>query len=413
MMIFKSHFVKFIVLFFSLSLRAQVTLSELREKISGAALNEVVVESDELCACFNTYESIVRNEFKRDNVWIDQGPGEDFYNFEKFYPFMQKRAVGVSSKIIMWGDLHGAALSLAEGLNKLKEENCIDDQFNIICPDCYFVFLGDYVDRGDQSIELIYMIMRLKVANPKKVILLRGNHEDSVMNIDLLSELRDKYQERASGFEWIKRFYETLPCALTIGSGTKFIFCCHGGIEVGVNPERLVQSDGPIQYQLIDLVDRENNSFDGQLRKVIKTHLPLCALEAFIPQTPAWGNLGFLWSDFDVANKSMVSYEAGRGVTYGRRITRSYLEQMSSGEKKVKAIFRGHQHGEEMYDPLIENHGLVSHWNNLVYTLLASSEPLDDDVVFTSFVKIIMALDENWKIVHWYKNLSQGVDVSK
>ena len=42
----------------------------------------------------------------------------------------------------------------------------------------YMVFLGDYVDRGFYGTEVLYTIMMLKIANPEKVILLRGNHED-------------------------------------------------------------------------------------------------------------------------------------------------------------------------------------------------------------------------------------------
>ena len=39
------------------------------------------------------------------------------------------------------------------------------------------IFLGDYGDRGDKSAEIYYIILKLKLAFPEQVVLLRGNHE--------------------------------------------------------------------------------------------------------------------------------------------------------------------------------------------------------------------------------------------
>ena len=59
-------------------------------------------------------------------------------------------------------------------------------------PDANILFLGDYVDRGPQGVEVILLLMALKVKFPRKIFMLRGNHETRQMTqiMNFYSEAR-------------------------------------------------------------------------------------------------------------------------------------------------------------------------------------------------------------------------------
>merc|ERR1719217_1804194 len=91
-----------------------------------------------------------------------------------------------------------------------------------------YIFLGDFVDRGSYSIEVLALIFAIKIKFPKRIWMLRGNHECRQMTafFNFRDECEHKYN--AGVYDAIMDAFDTLPLSATING--KFI-AVHGGIS--------------------------------------------------------------------------------------------------------------------------------------------------------------------------------------
>ncbi|OQO08509.1 Serine/threonine-protein phosphatase PP-Z [Cryoendolithus antarcticus] len=95
-------------------------------------------------------------------------------------------------------------------------------------PNSNFLFLGDYVDRGKQSLETILLLLCYKLRYPENFFLLRGNHECA--NVTRVYGFYDECKRRCNVKIW-KTFvdtFNTLPIAAIVAGK---IFCVHGGLS--------------------------------------------------------------------------------------------------------------------------------------------------------------------------------------
>lgn len=81
------------------------------------------------------------------------------------------------AKLFVWGDLHGSFHSLVRDVDYLIQEGVIDEQLIIKQKDCFFVLLGDAIDRGPYSMATLCLILTLCYQNPSFCFYIKGNHE--------------------------------------------------------------------------------------------------------------------------------------------------------------------------------------------------------------------------------------------
>merc|ERR1719489_29441 len=152
------------------------------------------------------------------------------------------------SPIKVYGDVHGQYYDLMRMFKTYKspvmDDYAEDDQFawdqgiegDLDSTD--YLFLGDYVERGTNSLEVICLLFALKTRWPDRIHLIRGNHEDSVINsiYGFKDESRLRLKENPdhpdSCWAKINRAFEYLPMGAVIEDR---ILCIHGGIGGTVN----------------------------------------------------------------------------------------------------------------------------------------------------------------------------------
>ncbi|KAF3439481.1 hypothetical protein FNV43_RR17759 [Rhamnella rubrinervis] len=170
--------------------------------------------------------------------------------------------------IKIFGDLHGQFGDLMRLFDEYGAPSTAGDIAYID-----YLFLGDYVDRGQHSLETITLLLALKVEYPNNVHLIRGNHEAADINalFGFRIECIERMGERDGIWAWhrINRLFNWLPLAALI---EKKIICMHGGIGRSINHvEQIENLQRPITMEagsivLMDLLwsdPTENDSVEG------------------------------------------------------------------------------------------------------------------------------------------------------
>ena len=229
---------------------------------------------------------------------VDLTEEEIKFLIDKSLPIIkeQNMLVDLEAPLHVCGDIHGQYYDLL----RIFEHCGYPGDYN-------YLFLGDYVDRGKQSLETVCLLMCYKIKFPNKVTLLRGNHESSVTNriYGFYDECKRRYNIRL--WRSFTELFNYLPVAALIDEK---ILCMHGGLS----PELK-------NMQSIENIPRPTEIPDNGL---------LCDL---------------LWADPDKDATDFDENDRGVSVIFGEKVVEDFNKK-----NDLDLIIRAHQVVDDGYE---------------------------------------------------------------
>jgi len=239
--------------------------------------------------------------------------------------------------ITVVGDLHGNIADL-------------DEIFRVNGPpsaQSIYIFNGDFVDRGDEGVEVMLVLLTMKVLHPEHIHLDRGNHEDVSISAayGFKSEAIRKYGKAM--FKMFVKVFCALPLCCIIGEDTpgKSIFVVHGGVTE-TKKVSIDDLNGIKRHKFASTIAPKPRKKATKEQKMIED---------------------LTWSDPKDTNGYEIS-DRGSGILYGPDITREFLKGLG-----CKTIVRSHECIEEGVERTDLGEGYQ------LFTIFSSSNYSDGD----------------------------------
>ncbi|XP_078250606.1 serine/threonine-protein phosphatase with EF-hands 2 [Pogona vitticeps] len=294
-----------------------------------------------------------------------------------------------SEEITVCGDLHG----------QLADLFLIFYKNGLPAPQKAYVFNGDFVDRGKQSMEVLIVLLVFLLIYPKEVHLNRGNHEDYMVNLryGLTKEVTRKYKEHGSKIiKVLQTLFSCLPLATLVDQKVLIV---HGGVSDITDLDRLARIDRFKILSVLTQKRRNSESVDATedfkflrggfcrapnpenkvdlsqpVQHMVQEDLKMCRKQAELSEFPEAETsdrsfasvsevdveacearnaedddvqqiLDVLWSDPIPQNGCRVNDDRGGGCYFGPDVTEKFLQKHN-----LQFIIRSHECKPEGYD---------------------------------------------------------------
>jgi serine/threonine-protein phosphatase PPG1 len=255
----------------------------------------------------------------------------------------EPNVVHLPAPVTVVGDIHGQFFDLVEIF-----------RIGGPCPATNYLFLGDYVDRGHHSVEVMTLLCLLKLRYPSRITLLRGNHESRAVTLTygFYNECLKKYQT-AEAWHMFTDLFDYLTLSVVIQNR---IFCIHGGLSPSI-----------ACLDQLRVVDRFKE----------------------IPHDGPVADL--MWSDPEADKDDFQMSPRGAGYTYTGDQVKSFLNA-----NQMDHILRAHQLCMEGYQVLFDDR-LSTVWSapNYCYRCGNLASVLEVDDQLKRFWNVFDAAPEN------------------
>jgi protein phosphatase len=157
---------------------------------------------------------------------------------EEVKPILEKdhSLIKIRSPCKIFGNLYGIYNDLMryfESYGNPSDDNQMGD-ISVM----QYIFLGDFCDRGYNSLEIILLLFALKIKFPQFIYIIRGHHEDKNINAEYglgqecIDRLSDDIRDPLSIFANINKAFDLLPFGVLVDNN---ILMVHGGIGSSIN----------------------------------------------------------------------------------------------------------------------------------------------------------------------------------
>eukprot|EP01012_Entosiphon_sulcatum_P018264 TRINITY_DN22_c0_g3_i1.p2 TRINITY_DN22_c0_g3~~TRINITY_DN22_c0_g3_i1.p2 ORF type:complete len:340 (-),score=78.04 TRINITY_DN22_c0_g3_i1:993-1907(-) len=253
----------------------------------------------------------------------------------------------VPAPVIICGDVHGQFHDLLELFRTGGE----------VEQGSSYIFMGDFVDRGFNSLETLTLLLLLKARFPNRITLLRGNHESR--QVTQIYGFYDECQRKYGGADAWRCCAEVFDCMNIAALVEGKVFCVHAGLSPAIRT-----------------VD--------QIRVIIRRQE--------IPNEGAFCDL--MWSDPDNVETWSIS-PRGAGWLFGGRVTNEFMSLNGLG-----LICRAHQLVQEGYKYHFNDEKLVTVWSAPNYCYRCGN--------LASILRVDEQLNREFRTFREVQNQSQG-----